>query len=477
MKLFISRLLLLILLIAGYSCTKISDNSAQREQVFYKYVGIYSDRANNNYKVIVKEQDGKLYIKDWRVKDEITIENDIDFRLKNFPIEGHFNNLEHRRYQDLSFEENGTTVRLSRSEIPLIKYEDAIYESIDNLIKIDENKTEAESPIEIKMGTVSEVNGDAESINDLIEKFKNGYFGKQNSLLIMKDGKLVVEQYFRGWSREENQSMYSVSKSFTSLLLGDALAKGFIDSVNDPISKYLPEYTSILAGEKEKITIKDLLTMSAGLDWDEWSTSCYDSNNIRNRETSSVDSVEFTLSLPLVNEIGEVFTYSSGYVTVIGEIIKNATGAASLADFAGQSSLLKLCLKNAYWFEQVDGRQDAGAGLKLRPLDMAKIGQIVLDKGIWNDQRIIDEAWIRESTTTHILTNSNIWGEYGYYWWSKYYNVNGKKYRAVAACGGGGQHIIIIEDLNLVVVTTAENFGRRKYDDAIMSKFIIPAFQ
>ena len=101
---------------------------------------------------------------------------------------------------------------------------------------------------------------------------------------------------------------------------------------------------------------------------------------------------------------GEVFTYSGGYVTVIGEIIKNATGAASLADFAGKSSLSKLCIKNAYWGKQMDGRQNSAGGLRLRPRDMAKIGQIMLEKGIWNDQQIIDEEWIEESTTKHITT-------------------------------------------------------------------------
>ena len=108
---------------------------------------------------------------------------------------------------------------------------------------------------------------------------------------------------------------------------------------------------------------------------------------------------------------------------------------------------------------------------------MAKIGQIVLDKGIWNDQQIIDENWIEESTTKHISTNDNNWGEYGYYWWSKFYCVDNKKYRAIAARGWGGQRIIIIEDLNLVVVITAENFGRRTYDSQIMKSFIIPSFR
>ena len=144
---------------------------------------------------------------------------------------------------------------------------------------------------------------------------------------------------------------------------------------------------------------------------------------------------------------GEVFTYSGGYVTVVGEIIKNATGASSLADFAGKSSLSKLCIKNAYWYKQLDGRQNSAGGLKLRPRDMAKIGQIMLEKGIWNEQEIIDEEWIEESKTEHISTRSVNWSGYGYYWWSRFYYVNGKKYRAVAALGWGGQRIIIIETL------------------------------
>ncbi len=463
------KLSLLFLLIALCSCTNNGDNS--------KYVGIYSDRSNEVYKVVIKERNGKLYINDWRVKDEIIIENDINFRLKNYPVDGRFNNLKNKKYQDLSFEENGIDISLTRLEIPITEYNEAIYKSIDNLIKIDASETEEESQIEIKTGTVAEVNGDVVSINDLIEKLKNGYFGKQNSLLVMKNGKLVVEEYFRGWSQEEPHQMQSISKSFTSLLLGDAIAQGYIDSVDDPISKYLPEYKSILTGEKEKITIKDLLTMSAGLAWNEWNISYNDSDNIRNREMSSNDSVEFVLSIPSLYEPGKVFTYSGGYVTVIGEIIKNATGATSLADSAGKSSFSKLGIKNAYWYKQIDGRQNAAGGLLLRPIDIAKIGQIVLANGIWNDQRIIDADWIEESTTTHISTNDNNWDEYGYYWWIKNYNVNEKKYRAIAAKGWGGQRIIIIEDLNLVVVITAENFVRGSYDDDIMKRFIIPAFQ
>ena len=443
----------------------------------HKYVGIYSDPANAAHKVIIKAQHGKLFGKDRRGKDEIIQETDTDFRLNSIDVHGRFNKLENGKYQFLLIEENGIEKRLTRMEIPQAKHEVALYDSLDFLNKIDDNKAPAECLVGIKTETVTEVGGDDKLINELIEKQKNGSFGKQNSLLIMKDGQLVVEQYFRGWGQEENHQMQSVSKSFTSMLLGDAIDRGFIDSVDDPILKYLPKYKSILIGKKKKITIEDLLTMSAGLDWDEHSTSYSHPNNIRRREMNSADSIEFTLSVPLVYAPGEVFTYSGGYVTVIGEIIKNATGAASLADFAGKSSLSKLCIKNAYWYKQIDGRQNSAGGLRLRPRDMAKMGQIMLEKGIWGGQKILDEVWVKKSTTEHISTRINKWSGYGYYWWSRPYYVNGKKYRAIAALGWGGQRIIIIKDLNLVVIATAYNFDRSSSIDKMMREFIIPAFQ
>jgi CubicO group peptidase (beta-lactamase class C family) len=442
-----------------------------------KYVGFYSDRPNGAYNVIIKEQNGKLFGKDWRGKAEIILKADTDFRIKSIDISGRFNKFENGKYQVLLIKENGIEKRLTRLDISQTRYEEAIYDSIDELNKIDGNKTQAECPIDIKTGTVTEVSGDDKLTNELIEKHKNGSFGKQNSLLISKDGKLVVEEYSRGWSQEENHQMQSVSKSFTSLLLGDAIDRGFIESVDDPILNYLPKYKSILIGEKEKITIEDLLTMSAGLDWDEHNPSYKHPNNMRMREMNSTDSIEFTLSVPSRYVPGEVFTYSGGYVTVIGEIVKNATGATSLADFVGRSSLSNLCIKNAYWYKQMDGRQNSAGGLYLRPRDMAKVGQIILENGIWNDKQIIDEEWIEESTTEHISTKRNKWSGYGYYWWSRFYYVNGKKFRAIAALGYGGQRIIIIKQLNLVVVTTADNFDRSSSADNMMRKFIIPAFQ
>ena len=471
-KVFLS---LLILSLFSCSSTQTGDGPGPGKQNFYKYIGVYSSNANEDYKVIIQERGGKLYIKDFRGKDEITFKSDSEFRLKNLPVEGEFSKVKNGRYQYFSMRENGVIISLTRAIIPAAENNKAVYDSNDNIARIEENINN-EDRYEIITGTISEVEGDTELVNDLIQKINNGYFGNQNSLLVMKDGQLVVEQYFRGWSRDESYLVQSISKSYTSLLLGDAIAQGYIESVDDCISKYLPDYKTVLSGEKDMITIKDLLTMSAGLSWDEWAVPYTDNNNIRNRELSSDDSIEFVLSTPIINKPGEVFTYSGGYVTVIGEIIKNATESASLADFAGKSSFAKLNMKNAYWYEQHDSRQNAAGGLLLRPIDMAKIGQLVLDKGKWEDRQIIDRSWIEESTETQISTNDNNWAGYGYCWWIGKFKINDKMFKAIAALGWGGQRIIIIEDLNLVVVITADNYGRRTYDHDIITRFIIPAF-
>lgn len=113
---------------------------------------------------------------------------------------------------------------------------------------------------------------------------------------------------------------------------------------------------------------------------------------------------------------------------------------------------------------------------RMRPRDMAKIGQLVLDQGVWNGQPIVDKSWLEESTKKHILTLLPSWHDYGYYWWGRSYRYRGKEYKAISALGSGGQNIIIIKDLNLVVVRTASNFDRGSSMTYLMERFILPAF-
>ena len=330
----------------------------------------------------------------------------------------------------------------------------------------------------LKVAALSDVTGSEKLIYKLIENIEAGAYGEIDSLLIVKDGKLVVEQYYNYYGDAQAHQMQSVSKSITSLLVGSAIKQGFIGSVDEPIGKYLPRYRHLLKDGKQAITIKHLLTMSAGFDWNEQNPPYSDPKNIRMQEAMSEDGVEFTLSLGLINQPGEVFTYSGGYVTVIGAIIKNATGADSVLDYLQRTSTLKtLGFENLLWQEQMDGRINTAGGVMLRPRDLAKIGELMLNDGVWDDHALLPKNWVRDSFTNHTPTKMAALTDYGYFWWGKEYVVDGITYSQDSAEGWGGQELLLFAELDLAVIMTANNFSPDVPTTGMIEDFIIPAFK
>lgn len=330
----------------------------------------------------------------------------------------------------------------------------------------------------LKVAALNAVTPSAEIIYKLIENIENGAYGEIDSLLILKNGKLVVEQYYNYFGREQAHQMQSVSKSITSLLVGSAIQQGYIGSVDDPITQYLPKYVHLLKNGKEAITIKHLLTMSAGFDWNEQNPPYSDPKNIRMQEATSDDGVSFTLSQPLINQPGEVFTYSGGYVTVIGAILKNATKAERVLDYMTQTSTLKaLNFENLLWQKQNDGRINTAGGVMMRPRDLAKIGHLMLSDGVWNDEQLLPENWIKDSFANHTPTEMAALTDYGYFWWGKNYVVDGKTYVQDSAEGWGGQELLIFNELDLAVIMTANNFSPGMPTTSMIERFIIPAFR
>lgn len=303
----------------------------------------------------------------------------------------------------------------------------------------------------LPVSSISQIGNDTTIINNLISDIKIGKLGTTNSLLVMKNDSLIIEEYFGLWDKSKPHTIMSVTKSVTSMLIGIAIDKGFISSVNDPIKNYLSEYDSLIIGGRENITVKHLLMMAAGLEWDEWTLPYSDPANPMNDLYNSTNSVEFTLKLPVVSEPGSKFVYSGAFVNLIGEILNQASGL-SIEDFAETYLFSKINFGELYWQRQIDKRVSTSGGLELRPIDMLKIGRLINNKGSWNGTQIISPEWIEESTNNHINTG---YTEYGYYWWRfKYENI----YQAAYGHGYGGQFIIIIDELDLVIVTTAENF-------------------
>ena len=177
--------------------------------------------------------------------------------------------------------------------------------------------------------------------------------------------------------------------------------------------------------------------------------------------------------MSLTNKPGEHFSYSGGYVSVVGGVIDTATKQATVADYARTSALKSLCFKNSYWSKQNDGKTNTAGGVMMRPIDMLKIGQLMLNEGKWQGKQIIDEQWVIDSMDPATNPYNNT---YGYFWWHENYTVGEKTYPAVLASGWGGQEIVIIKDLNLVVVKTASNYNASSQLPIIMRRFILPAF-
>ncbi len=293
-------------------------------------------------------------------------------------------------------------------------------------------------------------------------------YANVHAVLVVRGGKLVFERYFRGSDefpgrmygrRVENvtfdadtlHNMKSVSKSVASLALGIAIDRGLIRSVNEPIFSFFPELSDLRSPEKDQIQLSHALTMSMGLKWVEATPATGDYNNDEARMHMAWDPCRYVLGLAVTAPAGQEFFYNTGALTLISAIIRKATGRP-LDEFARATLFEPLGITSAEW-TRVRGDTDAGGGLRLRPRDMAKIGQLVLAGGRWNDRQIVSKGWVETSTTPKIEAPDG--QSYGYLWWLGRSLHNGREVHWAGALGRGGQSIRIVPGLDLVVVVTA----------------------
>ena len=293
-----------------------------------------------------------------------------------------------------------------------------------------------------------------------------------HSILLVKDDLLLVEEYFNNYQWSSKQDLRSVTKSIRSILLGIAIDKGFIDNVNDPVLKYITDKKPLknLDQRKETISIKDLLTMSSGLDCDDWNKN---SKGQEDRIYKKQDWIQETLDLPMINKPGEVSTYCSMGAILVAEAISQASGM-SLDQFALKYLFKPMGISNVSWGHTSKKEIiDSGKRAYMTPRDMAKIGQLMLHEGNWKGNQIVSAEWIQEVLMDH----TKIAGlDYGYFWWSIPFQSNGKIIESSTATGNGGQYIMVIRELKLVAVFTggAYNLEADKLPFAVMSKVVLP---
>ena len=273
------------------------------------------------------------------------------------------------------------------------------------------------------------------------------------SLIIQQHGELIGESYFNGRSPDRAFNIKSASKSIIGLLVGIAIEEGFIPSIDEPITTYFPDYFEENPDSlKEEITIRNLLSMQAGLR----STS---SGNY-GAWVISRDWVKYTLDQDFVSRIGGRMVYSTGTSHLLSVIITKASGMNTKA-FAEKYLFDPLDITVGGWDRDPQGYYMGGNNIALKPSDMLKIGQMLINEGVWNGQQIISMDWIIDSFKTYTYSNYNPYG-YGYHWWNK----RTGKYTTLFAWGHGGQYIMMIPELDAVVVMTSsvtEASRRRTY--------------
>ncbi len=324
-----------------------------------------------------------------------------------------------------------------------------------------------------KTNSLNDLGYDSKKVKFLFDKLLYAETHKIHSMLLVKNNEILLEEYFDSYAMDIKHDMRSTSKSIRSLLLGIALDKGFIESIDDPISKYLKALSpqKHLDVRKDSITIKHLITMSAGWDCNDWDKK---SKGQEDRVYKKKDWLQYTLDLPMINDPGSVSNYCSMGVIVMSEIISKASGMP-INKFADRFLFQPLGITHVDWGHTSDKEVIAsGKRLYLTPRDMAKIGQLILNRGQWNEKQLVSSQWIEEATTPKTkITGMN----YGYLWWTIPFQLkDGDFVIAKVATGNGGQYIMVFPEFDMVAVFTggAYNSQDDKLPFAIVKDVLLP---
>ncbi|NHF57824.1 serine hydrolase [Flavobacteriaceae bacterium TP-CH-4] len=314
---------------------------------------------------------------------------------------------------------------------------------------------------------------DAE-LQRLIDDVLENKLVNTHSILIAKQGKLVFETYFDGFNTDIPHDLRSASKSISSAMIGIAIDDGIIEGVDAKLYDCIPEtYQYTKDATKSKIRIKDLLTMSSGLDVNDLASEDYYQNP--DNPNSWLQTV---LEAPMVKEPGTYADYGSANPFLLGVCLSDRL-EKPLESYMHEKLFVPLGITN--YINQTDDTEVTpyfGGGMMLTPRDLLKFGQLYLDKGIWNGKRILSEKWMVESFKKHMQLQDVVdKNDYGYLWWHDVYKVAGKKIETVEARGAGGQFIFVIPELESVVVITSGNFRNRKGNQPrdILKEYLLPA--
>ncbi len=312
---------------------------------------------------------------------------------------------------------------------------------------------------------------DPSGLAPLGDAIVSGTYPHVDAVLLARDGQIVVDEYFHGYGPKALHTFQSVTKGVTSVLFGILVDRGYVKNLDDPVWKYLSHREGHRwIDERYDATLHDLLSMTVGLEWNE-DVHYTDPRNDNTRMNASGDSVGYTLDRPRRPdwERGR-YEYQSGLAILLGAVIHAASGSY-VDEFATEHLFAPLGIDEFRWLKDPDGTRHTGGGLFMRPRDMLKVGQLLLDDGTWDGRRIVSEDWIRRSTTVQSHGNAD---EHGYQWWLGRFSNADREVRSVTHGGYGGQYLHVFRDERAVVVLNAHDYFGDGSGPLIVQDHLLP---
>ena len=333
---------------------------------------------------------------------------------------------------------------------------------------------------------------DAAALTAFDAEIASGKFGNIDNLTIVRHGKLIFDKryahdydkiygdqartrsplnaldftsqynYYNAWwhpwyRRGEVHTLQSVSKTITSIIIGVARTRKEFPDLDTPVMNFFdPAKVANVDERKKRLTIRHLLTMSDGIEWNE-SLPYTDPNNSCIQMEASFDWIKFVIDRPMSHEPGTRWNYNSGATELLAHIFTVATGK-DIEDYAAQHLFTPLGIKQFYWKRTPTGLVDTEGGVYLRPRDLAKLWYLFVKNGTWEGKQILSPEWIRESVKPAFDLNG---AKYGYKWWLYPYGPENSK-TAWAGNGFGGQLPMAFPEYDMVVVYTAWNVNNNK---------------
>ncbi len=323
--------------------------------------------------------------------------------------------------------------------------------------------------------------------NELDDAFAAGKLSGLHSVLVIHKGKTLAQRHYPGVDEcrgiplgerlTDSASLHdlrSVTKSVTGLLYGIALAEGLVPGLDETLVSQFPEYPDLAAQpDRQKISIRNVLSMKMGTEWNE-DLPYTDLQNSEIAMDMAEDRYRFVLDRPMVTKPGDWWNYNGGATAIIGHLIAKGTGMP-VDDYARQKLFEPLGIGNFEWVKGRDGVPLVASGLRLNIHDLAKIGRLILDNGVWQGNQVVPADWLTVSFTPHANLHSGL--RYGLFWWL---SPDGSPPNWVAGFGNGGQRLTVSPSGQLIVVVFAGNYNKPdawEIPVRVITEFVVPALR